>query len=136
MALREVVRLGRLTRAAAQLSLLRAGLAAGLFEALSEPRSSDELAERLGAPPDLCAATLRAAYASGFVTRRGARYQRSKFVRWLAESPDGDAARALLDQAALAYAPSLDRLPELLRGAPRPQFGAEEEAARVARASR
>ena len=136
MALREVMRLGRLTRAAAQLSLLRAGLAAGLFEALAEPRSSDELADLLGAPADLCAATLRAAHASGFVTRRGARYQRSRFVKWLAATPDGEAGRAMLDQAALAYAPSLDRLPELLRGAPRPQFGGEEEAARVARASR
>ena len=136
MALREVVRLGRLTRAASQLSLLRAGLSAGLFEALAEPRSCEELAEQLGAPPDLCAATLRAAHASGFVTRRGARYQRSKFLRWLTASPDGDAARAMLDQAALSYAPSLDRLAQLLRGAPRPHWGGEEEAARVARASR
>ena len=136
MALREVVRLGRLTRAASQLALLRAGLSAGLFEALAEPRSCEEVAEQLGAPPDLCAATLRAAHASGFVTRRGTRYQRSRFVRWLVDSPDGDAARAMLDQAALSYAPSLDRLAQLLRGGPRPAFGGAEEAARVARASR
>jgi SAM-dependent methyltransferase len=136
MALREVVRLGRLTRAAAQLSLLRAGLAAGLFEALAEPRSSEELAEQLGAPLDLCEATLRAAHASGFVTKRGGRYRRSRFVHWLAASPEGDAAQAMLDQAALAYAPGLDRLPQLLRGASRPQFGGADEAARVARASR
>lgn len=136
MALREVARLGRLTRAASQLALLRAGLASGLFDALAEPCSGEELAEQLGAPPDLCAALLQAAHASGFVTRRGARYQRSRFVRWLAEAPEGEAARALLDQAALAYAPSLDRLPQLLRGAPRPPFGDAEASARVARASR
>jgi SAM-dependent methyltransferase len=136
MALREVARLGRLTRAASQLALLRAGLASGLFDALAEPASAEDLADQLGAPADLCAAVLRAAHASGFVTRRGERYRRARFVRWLAEAPEGAAACALLDQAALAYAPSLDRLPQLLRGAPRPHFGGVEQNARVARASR
>src|SRR5262245_31964474 len=136
MALREVVRLGRLTRAASQLALLRAGLSSGLFEALAEPRTCEDLAEQLGAPADLCAATLRAAETSGFVTRRGTRYQPSRFVRWLLASPDGEAARAMVDQAALSYAPALDRLSQLLRGAPRPTFGGEEAAARVALASR
>ena len=136
MGLLEAARLGRLTRAASQLALLRAGLAAGLFAALAEPQSPDELAAQLAAPPELCAAALRAAHASGFVVRRGARYQRSKFVEWLTASPDGDAARAMLDQAALSYAPALDALPALLRGAPRPAWGGGESAARVARASR
>ena len=136
MALREVLRIGRLTRAVSQLALLRAGLAAGVFEALAEPHTGEELAAQLAAPPDLCEAVLRAAHASGFVTRRGGRYRRSRFVEWLGASPEGDAARAMLDQAALAYAPSLDRLPELLRGAQRLRFAGEQAAARVARASR
>ena len=76
MSLRRMAELGRLTRAAAQLQLLRAGLDAGLFAALGEPRSADELAESLDLAPDLCEAWLRAAFASGFVERRGGRYLR------------------------------------------------------------
>jgi SAM-dependent methyltransferase len=136
MALREVARLGRLTRAASQLALLRAGLASGAFSALAEPKTADELAEALGAPADLCAALLRAAHASGFAERRGARYRRSRLVAWLGESEDAEAACAMLDQAALSYAPALDRLPALLRGAARPRWGGDEEVARTARASR
>jgi demethylspheroidene O-methyltransferase len=136
MGLRELAQLGRLTRAASQLALLRAGFASGAFEALAEPKSAPELAAALSAPPDLCAALLRAAHASGFAVRRGDRYQRAPFVTWLASSADGDAARATLDQAALAYAPSLDALPDLLRGAPRPAWGGAEASLRVARASR
>src|SRR5688572_28597095 len=136
MALREVARLGRLGRAASQLALLRAGLASGAFAALAEPKSADELAEALGAPPDLCAALLRAAQASGFAVRRGERYARTRLLDWLCEAPEADAARAMLDQAALSYAPALDRLPALLAGAARPSWGGEQEAARTARASR
>jgi SAM-dependent methyltransferase len=132
----EAARLGRLTRAASELALLRAGLASGLFAALAEPRSPAELAAHLAAPPELCAAALRAAHASGFVVRRGARYRRSRFVEWLTASSDGEAARSMLDQAALSHAPTLDALPALLRGAPRPTWGGDEAAARVARASR
>jgi SAM-dependent methyltransferase len=137
MSLRRMAELGRLTRAAAQLQLLRAGLDAGLFAALAEPRSAEELAESLGLAPDLCEAWLRAAFASGFVERRGGRYLRAALASWLLASPDADAARAMLDQAALSYAPVLGRLPALLReGAPRPRWGGDEEAARVARGSR
>jgi SAM-dependent methyltransferase len=136
MTLREVARLGRLTRAASQLALLRAGLASGAFAALAEPKTADELAEALGAPPDLCAALLRAAHASGFAERRGARYRRSPLVAWLGDSDDGEAARAMLDQAARSYAPALDGLPALLRGAARLRWGGDEEVARTARASR
>jgi SAM-dependent methyltransferase len=136
MGLREVARLGRLTRAASQLALLRAGLAAGVFAALAEPKSADELAAELSAPPDLCAAVLRAAHASGFAQRTGERYRRSPLLDWLCESPDGDAARAMLDQAALSYAPALDGLPRLLAGAPRPKWGGDAENSRTARASR
>jgi SAM-dependent methyltransferase len=129
--------LGRLTRAAAQLQLLRAGLDAGLFAALAEPKGAEELAESLGLAPDLCEAWLRAAFASGFVERRGGRYLRGALASWLLAPPDGDAARAMLDQAALSYAPALGRLPALMReGAPRPHWGGGEEAARVARGSR
>lgn len=132
----EVARLGRLTRAASQLALLRAGLDAGVFDALGEPKDAEALAAALGAPEDLCAALLRAAHASGFVTRRGGRYRRSAWLDWLVASADADAARAMLDQAALSYGPALDRLPTLLAGEPRPGFGGEAETVRVARASR
>jgi SAM-dependent methyltransferase len=136
MSLRRIAELGRLTRAASQLQLLRAGLEAGLFAGLAEPRSAEELAEALGLAPDLCAAWLRAASASGFVEQRAGRYVRGALASWLLDSSDGDAARAMLDQAALAYAPVLGRLPALLRGGPRPRWGGDEEAARVARGSR
>lgn len=134
--MREVARLGRLTRAVSQLALLRAGLEAGAFAALAEPKSADELAAALGAPADLCAALLRAAHASGFVAKREGRYRRSALLDWLCDSPDADAARAMLDQAALSYAPALDGLPRLLAGAPRPSWGGEVEGTRTARASR
>jgi SAM-dependent methyltransferase len=107
-----------------------------VFEALAEPHSAEELAAQLAAPLDLCAAMLRAAHASGFVTRRGERYRRSSWVEWLVRSGDADAATALLDQTALSYAPSFDALPQLLRGAPRPIWGGGGSASRVARASR
>ena len=136
MGILEAARLGRLTRAASQLALLRAGVAAGVFDALAEPKSAEELAAELAAPPDLCAALLRAAQASGFAVRRGERYRRSRLLDWLLASPEAEAARAMLDQAALSYVPSLASLPQLLRGAPRPAWGGAEEAARVARASR
>ena len=136
MSLRRMAELGRLTRAALQLQLLRAGLAAGLFEALVEPRSADELAETLGLSSDLCAAWLRAAVASGFVERRADRYQCGALASWLLAPGDGDAGRALLDQAALSYAPVLGELPALLRGGRRPRWGGPEEVSRVARGSR
>jgi len=135
MTLRQAARLGRLTRAAMQLELLRAGLESGLFAALAEPKSVDELADPLGLAPDLCAAWLRAAHASGFLVRAGERYRRTALPAWLL-SAEGDAAGALLDQAALSYVPVLARLPELLRGGARPRWGGAVEAARVARGSR
>jgi SAM-dependent methyltransferase len=134
--LREAARLGRLTRAASQLALLRAGVEAGLFAALDEPQSAEELSERLGFAPDLCAAWLRAAHASGFLSRRGERYRRGRLASLLIAAPEGDAAVALLEQTALSHVPALERVPALLRGAPRPHWGGEAEASRVARASR
>lgn len=136
MGLREVARLGRLTRAASQLALLRAGLESGVFAALAEPKSADELAAELGAAPDLCAALLRAAHASGFAALHDGRYRRSALLDWLCDSSDGDAARAMLDQAALSHGPVLEGLPRLLAGAARPTWGGEGETTRTARASR
>jgi len=136
MSLRRMAELGRLMRVASQLEVLRAGLDAGLLAALAEPRSAEQLAESLGLAPDLCAAWLRAASASGFVERRAGRYQRGPLASWLVAAPDGQAAHAMLDQAALSYRPVLARLPALLRGEPRPRWGGGEEAARVARGSR
>jgi len=136
MSLRQAARLGRLTRAAMQAALLRSGLDAGLFAALAEPKSAEELADALSLAPDLCAAWLRAAHASGFLERSGERYRRAALPEWLLSAADGDAAAAMLDQTALSYLPVLARLPELLHGAARPRWGGEAEAARVARGSR
>jgi hypothetical protein len=73
--LARMAELGRLSRAALALELIRTGLAAGLFEALAEPSGADELAESRGLAPDLCSAWLRAAHASGLVEYRAGRYR-------------------------------------------------------------
>ncbi|MEN8160608.1 MAG: class I SAM-dependent methyltransferase [Myxococcota bacterium] len=122
MTLIRMAELGRLTRAALSLELVRTGIAAGLFEALLEPRGLDELAEQRGLAPDLCAAWLRAAHASGLVEYRAGRYRSGGLARWLATSPEGEAAAAWLDQTALGYAPLLQELPKLLAGAHRPSL--------------
>ncbi len=119
--------LGRISRAALSLELLRTGIAAGLFEALAEPRGADELAESRGLAPDLCLAWLRAAHACGFVEYRAGRYQSGGLARWLASS-EGEAAAAWLDETALCHAPVLGELPKLLAGAPRPSFAGREPA--------
>jgi SAM-dependent methyltransferase len=113
--------LGRLSRAALSLELIRAGLAAGLFEALTEPRGADELAESRGLAPDLCAAWLRAAHAAGLVEYRAGRYRSGGLAQWLL-STEGEAAAAWLDEIALRQLPVLRELPKLMAGAPRPSF--------------
>jgi SAM-dependent methyltransferase len=50
--------------------------------------------------------------------------------------PDADAACAVLDQSAYAYAPVLSHLPELMQSGRRPEWVGREEALRTARASR
>jgi SAM-dependent methyltransferase len=130
-------RLTGLLDASAGLGVLRAGLRAGLFEALREPVTDDELATRLGVAADLLAAWLRAAEAQGFVRRHDARLELSPFTRWLLGTPEAPALRALLDQAALGWGPRFEELPQLLRGAERPLYGASaEEGPRMATAWR
>jgi SAM-dependent methyltransferase len=116
--------------------LLRTGIHLGLFEALRQPLSEVELAERLGLAADLTGATLRAAHAHGLLRRRGDTYEIGSFVRWLLDSPHAAALHALLDQAALGFGPRLESLDRLLKGSERPAFGTSDEALRTAAATR
>ncbi len=135
--MRHLRRLASSLQAQVEAGVLRAGLHAGLFEALREPMTAAELAEVRGAPLDLVAAWLRASHAHGFLEQREGKYALGAYLRWLVDGPDAEPARAMLDQAALTYVPLLDRLPELLRGEERPVFGENpEEALRVAVGSR
>lgn len=122
-------RIGAGIRGLLEVTLLRVGLNSGIFAALREPAGPKELSNRLGTPTDLTASFLRAAHAHGLLNRSGTRYRLGPLVRWLLDAPEAEAARALLDQTALVYAPSLSTLPELLRGAPRPHWGGDEAAA-------
>jgi 4-hydroxy-2,2'-bipyrrole-5-carbaldehyde O-methyltransferase len=120
-----------------RVSLLRAGIRQGLFEALREPRDAEELARRQGLAADLVEAWLRAAHAHDLLTLRDGRYGLSDFVRWLLDAPEAPALHAMLDQTELSWSPVLARLPEFLKGAERPAFGASpEEELRVAAAAR
>ncbi|MDX1649083.1 MAG: class I SAM-dependent methyltransferase, partial [Myxococcota bacterium] len=66
-----------------------------------------------------------------------ARWRAGAFAAWLVEDPDADALQALAGQAGRSYAPQLARLPELLKGAPRPAHGDDPaQARRIAAASR
>jgi SAM-dependent methyltransferase len=119
-----------------RLPLLRIGIRKGLFEELRAPRSASELAERLGLAPDLVASWLRAVHAHRLVRYKEGKYRISGFVRWLLDAEEAPAIRAILDQAALTYAPRLDEISELMEGGERPEFGTPEEAFRTAAASR
>ncbi len=119
--------------------LLRSGLELSLFEAMREPIRPTKLASNLGLDEKLLTAWLRAATAHGLV--RLARhpldaYQVTSDIRWLIDSPDRASLIALLDQTVETYSPALERLPELLRGGERPEFGAREEVQRAADISR
>jgi SAM-dependent methyltransferase len=134
--LRHARRLAGALEGLAEVHLLRTGVHLGLFEALREPRSAGELSERLGLAPDLMAAWLRAVAAHGLVVREGERHRLGAFARWLLDSPHAVELHALLDQAASGYGLRLDALPELLKGAERPEFGGAAEALRVAAVTR
>lgn len=134
---RQMRRLAASMRAQLEAGVLRAGLDAGLFQALGDPLTPAELADAKEAPLDLIAAWLRAAHAHGLLERREGHYRPVAYVRWLLEGPDAEPARAMLDQTALTYLPLQARLPALLRGEDRPVFGQDpEEALRVAIGSR
>jgi SAM-dependent methyltransferase len=134
--LRQFRRLGGIIQAHMRLPLLRIGLRKGLFEELRSPLTADELAERLALAPDLVASWLRASEAHRLVRCREGRYQIGSLVRWLLDAEQAPAIRAILDQAALTYAPRLDEIPELMEDARRPEFGAPAETLRTAAASR
>lgn len=118
-----------------RLPLLRIGFENGLFEALRLPLTANELAERLELAPDLVEAWLHAAHSHDLLRCRDGAYRLTRFVRGLLDAPEAPALRALLDQAALTYAPRLAQVPELMAGAARPEFGAPDEALRTAAAS-
>jgi SAM-dependent methyltransferase len=120
----------------ARLHLLRTGLELGLFEALEAPLSAEELARKRGLAPDLTAAWLRAAHAGGLLRRErgGVRYECAGLPRWLLHSPESGGLVALIEQALESYGTTFAKLPALLRGMPRPLFGAPAEERRAAEA--
>jgi SAM-dependent methyltransferase len=134
--LRHARRLAATLDGFARVHLLRTGVHLGLFEALREPHSGPELAERLGLAADLVAAWLRAVHAQGLVQRSGERYRIGGFVRWLLDAPQAPTLHALLDQTAEGHGPRLEALPGLLKGGERLEFGSSEEALRVAAITR
>ena len=95
-----------------------------------------ELADRLGLAADLVAAWLRAAHAQGLVREHGQQYRIGAFVAWLLDAPQAATLHALLDQATDGYGPTLGSLPELMKGAERPEFGSSSEAVRLAAITR
>jgi len=119
-----------------QVPLLRTGFQLGLFDALREPQTAEQLAQRQGLAGDLVEAWLLAASAHGLLRRSGDRFRLSGFVSWLHDAPEASALHAMLDQSELTYAPLLARLPELMKGAERPHFGEPDEALRAASVSR
>ena len=130
-------RLASASRGQLEMAVLRAGLDAGLFEALREPRAAADLAAAQGLELDLTAAWLRAAHAHGLLERREGKYRPSAYLNWLHEGADAAAARAMVGQVTLSYSSTLARLPALLKGEERPVFGGDpEEAIRVAEGSR
>jgi SAM-dependent methyltransferase len=116
--------------------LLRVGLDQGLFDALRRARSPEDVAHELDLEADLVDAWMVAAEAHGLLRARDDSYEAGSFALWLLDAPEGPAARAMLDQVDLAYAPRLRDLGALLKGAPRPEFGSPEEARRTATAAR
>jgi SAM-dependent methyltransferase len=134
--IRQVRRLSTAVQDHLRLPLLRIGLETGLFAELRSPLGGRELAERLGLAPDLVAAWLRAVQAHGLVRCEEDEYQIGGFVRWILEAEQAPAIRAILDQAALTYAPTLEKISELMRADERPEFGDAEAVLRTAAASR
>jgi SAM-dependent methyltransferase len=134
--LRHLRRLSRSLDGFVRVHLLRTGIHLGLFEALRTGHEAGELAERLGLARDLVASWLRAAHRAGLLTRNGGVYQAASFTRWLLDGADAPSLQALLDQMVLGYAPPLQDLDELMKGAVRPAFPGGVAARRVAAVSR
>ena len=106
--------------------LLRTGIQLGLFESLRQPKTGNQLVQDSQLAPDLLQACLRAAEAQGLVrvTReRDRAYQVDGLARWLLETPRSKSLVAVLDQLVERYGPLFERMPELLHGAERSDFG-------------
>jgi trans-aconitate methyltransferase len=119
--------------------LLRTGVQLGLFESLRQPKTANQLVQDSQLAPDLLQAWLRAAEAQGLVRmirEQDCAYQVDGLARWLLESPQSKSLIAVLDQMVEDYGPLFERIPDLLRGAARPDFGSREAARRAAEASR
>lgn len=116
--------------------LLRAGLKLGLADALRTPHDAPALAARLGLEPDLVAGWARMLHAQGWLARRGEAYVLAGPFLWLLDAPEAASLTALLDQSVETIGPRLAALPELMKGAERPLFGAREEALRMAAITR
>ena len=119
--------------------LLRTGLQLGLFESLRQPKTGHQLVQDSQLAPDLLQAWLRAAEAQGLirmVRERDCAYQIDGLARWLLETPRSESLIAVLDQLVESYGPLFQRMPELVRGAERPDFGSREAARRAAEVSR
>ena len=119
--------------------LLRSGLQLGLFEMLRQPKTGNQLVQDSQLAPDLLQAWLRAAEAQGLIRiirERDRAYQVDGLARWLLDTPRSKSLIAVLDQMVESCGPLFQRMPELLRGAERPDFGTRDDAERAAEASR
>ncbi|MFP8880120.1 MAG: class I SAM-dependent methyltransferase [Myxococcota bacterium] len=123
----------------ARTHLLRAGIGLELFEALRVPRTANQLARDYRLAPDLLQAWLRAAEAHGLicvVRGRERTYQVCGLARWLLESAQSESLTSLVDSAIESHGPVFERMPGMLRGGERPDFGGSAQAQRAAQAAR
>ncbi len=135
--LRYASEIAALVRPTVRLALLRGGLDDDVFSEFLEPRTASEFAETRAVDRALAASWLRAAAAAGWLERHGNAYTSSPFVRWLLETEMGDAGRAMLEEAVLAYEPILGSYPARMKSQDRPAWNGDTAAAeRVARGSR
>jgi SAM-dependent methyltransferase len=133
---RQARRLAAAIDAFAVVPLLRAGFELGLAEALRTPQEPEPLAERLGLAPDLVAGWARMLHAQGWLAKKGDAYRLGPPLAWLLDAPEAAALVALLEGAVEVMGPRLAALPELMKGAERPLFGAREDALRMAAITR
>lgn len=120
----------------ARVHLLRVGLELGLFEALRRPLAAEALAAKVGLAEDLVRSWLIACERIDLVRAGREGHELADLTRFLLDSPEAPALRALLDQVALGWGARFQELPQLLKGAARPRFGSPEETRRIAAASR
>lgn len=118
--------------------LLRIGIRTGLFAALRQPKTVNQLAQDSQLAPDLLQAWLRAAATHGLirmVRERDRAYQIDGLAKWLLETPDSGPLIALLEETVEGYGPLFERMPDLIREDARPEFGSAAESRRAAEIS-